>query len=103
MRLNVYMDVGTWEGPAQLMPNRVLYSVLKGKGCHVIYREFPGSHAPFNWVQAFPEAIIATLGFKSLATSRRAGQVRNRNSKNAVDEAPRGRESFFCPRIRRLR
>ena len=73
MRLNVYMDVGTWEGPAQLMPNRVLYSVLKGKGCHVIYREFPGSHAPFNWVQAFPEAIIATLGFKSLATSRRAG------------------------------
>jgi enterochelin esterase-like enzyme len=71
-RLNVYMDVGTWEGPGQLMPNRMLYSVLKGKGCHVIYREFPGSHAPFNWVQAFPEAIIATLGYKSPAASHKA-------------------------------
>jgi hypothetical protein len=36
-----------------------------GKGCHVVYVEFPGSHAPFNWVQAFPEAIIATLGFRN--------------------------------------
>jgi enterochelin esterase-like enzyme len=71
-RLNVYMDVGTWEGPGQLMPNRVLYSVLKGKGCHVTYVEFPGSHAPFNWVQAFPDAIIATLGFKAQAPIHRA-------------------------------
>jgi enterochelin esterase-like enzyme len=70
-RLNVYMDVGTWEGSAQLMTNRVLYSVLKGKGCHVVYVEFPGGHAPFNWVQAFPEAIIATLGFKSPVASHR--------------------------------
>jgi enterochelin esterase-like enzyme len=70
-RLKVYMDVGTWEGPGQLMPNRVLYSVLKGKGCHVIYVEFPGSHAPFNWVQAFPDAIIATLGFKAPVANHR--------------------------------
>jgi enterochelin esterase-like enzyme len=63
LRLNVYMDVGTWEGTAQVMTNRVLYSVLKGKGCHVVYVEFPGGHAPFNWVQAFPGAIIATLGY----------------------------------------
>ncbi len=69
--LNVYMDVGTWEGPGQLMPNRVLHSVLKGKGCQVIYVEFPGSHAPFNWVEAFPDAIIATLGFKSTATGHK--------------------------------
>jgi enterochelin esterase family protein len=72
LRLNVYMDVGTWEGTAQVMTNRVLHSVLKGKGCHVVYAEFPGGHAPFNWVQAFPEAIIATLGYnKSPAVVRR--------------------------------
>ena len=70
-RLNVYMDVGTWEGPGQVMPNRVLYSVLKGKGCHVVYVEFPGSHAPFNWAQAFPDAIIATLGLKMPAASHK--------------------------------
>jgi hypothetical protein len=39
----------------------------------VVYVEFPGSHAPFNWVQAFPEAIIATLGFKTPAARHRAG------------------------------
>jgi enterochelin esterase family protein len=69
--LDVCMDVGTWEGPAQVMTNRVLYSVLKGKGCHVTYVEFPGSHAPFNWGQAFPDAIIATLGFKTPVANHR--------------------------------
>jgi enterochelin esterase-like enzyme len=70
-RLSVYMDVGTWEGAAQVMTNRVLHSVLKGKGCRVVYVEFPGSHAPFNWVQAFPDAIIATLGFETRTTKHR--------------------------------
>jgi enterochelin esterase family protein len=70
-KIKFYMDVGTWEGPGQVLPNRILQAVLKGKGCDVVYREFPGSHAPFNWVQAFPEAIVATLGFKTQPTGRR--------------------------------
>ena len=58
----VYLDVGTWEGPGQVMTNRMLHAILLGKGYDVTYREFVGGHAPFNWAPAFPEALIATFG-----------------------------------------
>jgi enterochelin esterase family protein len=60
--LRVYMNVGTWEGPSMLLTTRILRAVMTGKGCNVIYAEFPGSHAWFNWRQALPDSIIAMLG-----------------------------------------
>jgi enterochelin esterase family protein len=66
-KIKFFMDVGTWEGPGQVLTNRILHSVLRGKGYDVVYQEFPGSHAPFNWVEEFPQAIIATLGSRAKA------------------------------------
>jgi enterochelin esterase family protein len=63
-RLNVrfYLDAGTWEGPNMLASNRMLRSVLVGKGCAVTYREIPGTHSAYYWMLRLPDGLQKTFG-----------------------------------------
>lgn len=65
-RLNVrfYLDAGSWEGPNMLASNRMLRSVLLGKGCAVVYRESPGTHSAYYWMLRLPDGLQATLGHR---------------------------------------
>lgn len=57
-----YLEAGQWEGTGMLYANRLLASVLRGKGVAVSYREFVGGHHYAYWQQTLPEALIAMLG-----------------------------------------
>lgn len=59
-----YMDVGLWEGADMLMPNRILRSVLEGKGNEVTYREFAGGHDYVIWRNTLSDGLIALIGTK---------------------------------------
>ena len=60
--LRFYMDVGLWESADQLMPNRILRSVLEGKGYDVTYREFAGGHDYVSWRGTLSDGLIAVIG-----------------------------------------
>jgi enterochelin esterase-like enzyme len=60
--LRFYMAVGSWESAGMLSGNRILTSVLKGKGNEVIYSEVVSGHNYVNFQQSFPEGLIALLG-----------------------------------------
>ena len=47
--------------PLQLLPNRILASVLKGKGYEVLYTEYLGGHDSLNWRETLPEALVFVL------------------------------------------
>jgi enterochelin esterase family protein len=57
-----YLDVGSWEGPAMLSPNRTFRDVLRARGYEVSYREFVGAHTYLNWRATFPDGLIALMG-----------------------------------------
>jgi enterochelin esterase-like enzyme len=63
--IRFYMDAGAWEPAGMLHGNRMLVSVLKGKGYTVSYREFLGGHYYAYWQQTLPDALIAVLGTKT--------------------------------------
>ena len=60
--LRFYLDVGTWEGPAMLTPNRTFRDILRAKGYEVSYREFVGAHTYLNWRATFPDGLISLVG-----------------------------------------
>lgn len=60
--LRFYLDVGSWEGPAMLEPNRTFRDILRAKGYEVSYREFVGAHTYLNWRATFPDGLIALIG-----------------------------------------
>ncbi|MEJ1960481.1 MAG: alpha/beta hydrolase-fold protein [Gammaproteobacteria bacterium] len=59
--LRLYLDAGTWEGGGMLSSNRLMRSVLIGKGYDVVYRESPGTHSSYYWMLRLPEALKAGL------------------------------------------
>lgn len=60
--VKLYMDVGLWEGALQLLPNRILHDVLRGKGYDVAYREFTGGHDYLNWRGTLSDGLMAVIG-----------------------------------------
>jgi enterochelin esterase-like enzyme len=63
--LRVYMSVGSWESAGMLSGNRILRSVLLGKGNAVSYSEVVSGHNWANFQQTFPDGLIALLGDKT--------------------------------------
>jgi enterochelin esterase-like enzyme len=63
--LRFYMSVGLWEGAGMLSGNRILRSVLTGKGNEVIYTEVVSGHNYLNFQSTLPEGLAALLGSKS--------------------------------------
>jgi enterochelin esterase family protein len=62
--IRFYMDVGAWESADMLLPNRILRSVLEGKGYEVTYREFMGGHDYVIWRGTLSDGLIAVIGTK---------------------------------------
>jgi len=60
--LRFYMSVGSWESAGMLSGNRILSSVLRGKGNEVIYSEVVSGHNYVNFQESFPDGLIALLG-----------------------------------------
>jgi enterochelin esterase-like enzyme len=63
--LRFYMSVGVWESAGMLSGNRILRSVLTGKGNEVTYSEVVSGHNYANFQQTFPDGLIALLGDKT--------------------------------------
>ena len=62
--IRFYMSVGSWESAGMLSGNRILRSVLVGKGNEVTYSEVVSGHNYANVQESFPEGMIALLGDK---------------------------------------
>jgi len=62
--IRFYMSVGSWESAGMLSGNRILRSVLAGKGNQVVYSEVVSGHNYANFQQSFPDGLIALLGDK---------------------------------------
>lgn len=60
--IRFYMSVGSWESAGMLSNNRLLRSVLTGKGNNVTYSEVVSGHNYANFQQTFPDGLIALLG-----------------------------------------
>jgi enterochelin esterase-like enzyme len=56
------LDVGIWEGSGMLLANRLMHSVLIGKGYDVTYVEADGTHSSFYWMLRLPQALEVILG-----------------------------------------
>jgi enterochelin esterase-like enzyme len=63
--LRFYMSVGSWESAGMLSGNRILRSVLVGKGNEVTYSEVVSGHNYANFQQSFPDGLLALLGDKT--------------------------------------
>jgi enterochelin esterase-like enzyme len=57
LNLRFYLDAGLWEGGGMLSSNRLMRSVLTGKGYDVTYREEPGTHSSYYWMLRLPDAL----------------------------------------------
>ena len=59
-RIRFYLDAGTWEGKMALFSNRMLRSILAGKGYDVVYNESDGTHSAY-----FPDVEVTrrTAGY----------------------------------------
>jgi len=62
--LRFYMSVGSWESAGMLSGNRILRSVLIGKGNQVTYRDVVSGHNYVNFQESFPDGLISLLGKK---------------------------------------
>jgi enterochelin esterase-like enzyme len=60
--IRFYLDAGIWEGNMMLFSNRMLRSILTGKGYDVVYNEGDGIHSSYYWMLRLPDALQATLG-----------------------------------------
>jgi len=63
--IRFYMSVGSWESAGMLSGNRILRSVLMGKGNEVTYSEVVSGHNYANFQQSWPDGLIALLGDKT--------------------------------------
>jgi enterochelin esterase family protein len=61
LKIRFYLDAGLWEG-GMLSSNRLLRSVLTGKGYDVTYVEAPGTHSSYYWMLRLPDGLQSTLG-----------------------------------------
>jgi enterochelin esterase-like enzyme len=57
--IRFYLDAGLWEGGGLLSSNRLLRSVLAGKGYDVTYVEAPGTHSSYYWMLRLPHALTS--------------------------------------------
>jgi enterochelin esterase-like enzyme len=66
--LSVWMEVGSYEGPADATPtgqvpaNRRMRDLLKEQGYPLFYQEFAGAHEYINWRASLPAALEYFLG-----------------------------------------
>ncbi len=61
-KIRFYLDAGIWEGNVMLFSNRLLQSVLIGKGYDVVYQEGDGTHSSFYWMLRLPDGLQTALG-----------------------------------------
>jgi enterochelin esterase family protein len=61
-QIRFYLDAGIWEGSMMLFSNRLLHSVLAGRGYDVVYNEGDGTHSSYYWMLRLPAGLQATLG-----------------------------------------
>jgi enterochelin esterase-like enzyme len=61
-KIRFYLDAGVWEGNMLLLSNRLLRSVLIGKGYDVAYVESDGLHSSYYWMLRLPDGLQAALG-----------------------------------------
>jgi enterochelin esterase-like enzyme len=61
-KIRFYLDAGSWEGTGLVTSNRLLHSVLIGKGYDVTFSESPGTHSSYYWMLRLPDGLQATLG-----------------------------------------
>ena len=59
--LRFYLDAGLWEGGGMISANRIMRSVLEGKGYDVTYREAPGTHSSYYWMLRLPDGLAAAF------------------------------------------
>lgn len=59
--IRFYMTAGSWESPGALSANRIMHSVLIGKGNKVDYTEVANGHNFSNFQQTLPDGLIALL------------------------------------------
>jgi enterochelin esterase family protein len=60
--IRFHLDVGIWEGPGMLSSNRILRSVLAGKGYETSYVESDGTHHAYYWMLRLPQGLQDALG-----------------------------------------
>ena len=63
--IRFYMTAGSWESAGALSANRIIHSVLLGKGNKVDYIEVANGHNYANTQEALPDGLIALLGHES--------------------------------------
>jgi enterochelin esterase-like enzyme len=63
--IRFYITAGSWESPGMLSSNRIMHSVLMGKGNKVEYTEVANGHNFANFQQTLPDGLIALLGNKA--------------------------------------
>jgi enterochelin esterase family protein len=63
--IRFYLTAGSWESPGMLSANRIMHSVLIGKGNKVDYVEVANGHNYVNFQQTLPDGLIALLGNKA--------------------------------------
>src|SRR5262249_2042716 len=63
--IRFYLTVGSWESAGALSANRIMHSVLLGKGNKVDYTEVANGHNYANFQQTLPEGLLALLGKRS--------------------------------------
>jgi enterochelin esterase-like enzyme len=66
-KIRFYLDAGIWEGNTLLLSNRLLQSVLIGKGYDVVYVEGDGTHHAYYWMLRLPGGLQNALGFSHRA------------------------------------
>jgi enterochelin esterase family protein len=73
--IRFWLDAGALEriaGPADVSlraANRHVRDVLVAKGYQVAYREYPGGHDYFWWIESLAEGLIALLGDRARGSS----------------------------------
>jgi len=65
-RIRFHLDVGLWEGPGLLSSNRIVHSVLTGKGYETMYVESDGTHHAYYWMLRLPAGLEDALGAHAL-------------------------------------
>jgi enterochelin esterase family protein len=62
--IRFYITAGSWESAGMLSANRIMHSVLLGKGNKVQYTEVANGHNYANFQQTLPDGLITLLGQK---------------------------------------
>jgi len=60
--IRFHLDVGVWEGAGMVSSNRILRSILTGKGYDTTYVEADGTHHAYYWMLRLPQGLEDALG-----------------------------------------